>query len=102
MKWFKRMVCNWVREDWNSAQTRDHQVAEKYAINSISKGGPGRTVDADPTLQFKIYNAIGGKVVEFSRYDRKMDRHDHSIYVIGKEDDFGDKIAKIATLETLK
>jgi hypothetical protein len=100
MNWFKRIVVRWVREDWDRAG-RD-QVAEKYAINSISSGGPGRHVDSDPTLQFKIYNAIGGKVVEFSRYDRRTDRHDHSIYVIGKEDDFGDKIAKIATLETLK
>jgi len=66
MKWFKRMVCNWVREDWNQT-SRDNQVAEKYAISSISKGSSGRTVDADPTLQFKIYEAIGGKVVEFSR-----------------------------------
>jgi hypothetical protein len=100
MKWFKRMVCNWVREDWN--QTSRDQVAEKYAVGAISKGGSGRTVDADPTLQFKIYEAIGGKVVEFSRYDRRTDRHDHCIYVIGKGEDFGEKIAKIATLETLK
>lgn len=99
MNWFKRMVIGWVREDWDNAG-RDHRL-EKQAVNSISSG-PGRTVDTDPTLHFKIYNAIGGKVVEFSRYDRRSDRHDHCIYVIGKEDDFGDKIAKIATLETLK
>jgi hypothetical protein len=59
-------------------------------------------VEGEPVLNFKVYSAVGGKVVEFSRYDRKIDRHDHSIYVIGKDDDFGDKIAKIATLETLK
>jgi hypothetical protein len=101
MKWFKRMVVKWVREDWDSV--RHISEAEKYQLGvGISTKGPGRTVDADPTLQFKIYNAIGGKVVEFSRYDRRTDQHDHSIYVIGKEDDFGDKIAKIATLETLK
>jgi hypothetical protein len=99
MNWFKRMVVKWVREDWDSVRV---DQAEKYAINTISTKGHGRHVDADPTLQFKVYNAIGGKVVEFSRYDRKTDRHDHSIYVIGKDDDFGDKIAKIATLETLK
>lgn len=101
MNWFKRMVCNWVREDWNQA-SRDNQVPEKYAVGAFVKGSSGRTVDADPTLQFKIYEAIGGKVVEFSRYDRRTDRHDHCIYVIGKGEDFGEKIAKIATLETLK
>ena len=101
MNWFKRMIVNWVREDWNQS-TRDSQIKEKYAVNAISAGGPGRTVDADPTLSFKIYEAIGGKVVEFSRYDRRIDRHEHCIYVIAKGEDFGDKIAKIATLETLK
>jgi hypothetical protein len=59
-------------------------------------------VGSDPTLQFKIYNAIGGKVVEFSRYDRKADRHNHDIYIIGKNEDFGEKIAKIAMLESMK
>jgi hypothetical protein len=99
MNWFKRMIVKWVREDWDSVRM---DRAEQHAINTISSKSHGRYVDADPTLSFKVYNAIGGKVVEFSRYDRKTDRHDHSIYVIGKDDDFGDKIAKIATLETLK
>jgi hypothetical protein len=100
MKWFKRIIVRWVREDWDNA--RHVSEAEKYQLGTAIKGSSGRTVDAEPTLQFKIYNAIGGKVVEFSRYDRRTDRHDHSIYVIGKDDDFGDKISKIATLETLK
>jgi hypothetical protein len=100
MNWLKRIIIKWVHEDRNQS-TRDSHVKEKYAVNAIG-GGSGRHVDSDPTLQFKIYEAIGGKVVEFSRYDRRTDRHDHSIYVIGKGEDFGDKIAKIATLETLK
>jgi len=49
-----------------------------------------------------VYNAIGGKVVEFSRYDRKNDRSFHDIYIISKNEDFGEKIAKIAMLEVLK
>jgi hypothetical protein len=49
-----------------------------------------------------VYNAIGGKVVEFSRYDRHKDRSFHDIYIIGKDEDFGAKIAKIAMLEVLK
>jgi len=67
-------------------------------MNTVST----RDVNSDPTLQFKIYSAIGGKVVEFSRYDRKSDRHNHDIYIIGKDEDFGAKIAKIAMLESLK
>ena len=100
MIWFKRMIVKWVREDWDRAgREQDCYASPKISsMNTIST----RDVNSDPTLQFKIYNAIGGKVVEFSRYDRKADRHHHDIYIIGKNEDFGEKIAKIAMLETLK
>jgi len=100
MNWFKRMVVKWVRDDWeNARQEQDCYPSPKIAsMNSVST----RDVNSDPTLQFKVYNAIGGKVVEFSRYDRKSDRAFHDIYIIGKNEDFGEKIAKIAMLEVLK
>ena len=101
MNWFKRMVIKWVREDWDNARNTPQQdcyPSTKLSGNSIN----GRDVSSDPTLQFKIYNAIGGKVVEFSRYDRKSDRTFHDIYIISKDEDFGNKIAKIAMLEVLK
>jgi hypothetical protein len=100
MNWFKRMVVKWVREDWDNArQEQDCYPSPKLAsMNTVST----RDVNSDPTLQFKVYNAIGGKVVEFSRYDRHKDRSFHDIYIISKDEDFGAKIAKIAMLEVLK
>jgi hypothetical protein len=100
MNWFKRMVVKWVREDWDNArQEQDCYPSPKISsMSSVST----RDVNSDPTLQFKIYSAIGGKVVEFSRYDRQKDRQFHDIYIIGKNEDFGEKIAKIAMLENLK
>ena len=102
MNWFKRIVVKWVREDWEKAS---QQIPDDcYPSTKLSRGNSinSRDVNSDPTLHFKIYNAIGGKVVEFSRYDKKADRHHHDIYIIGKSEDFGEKIAKIAMLETLK
>jgi hypothetical protein len=93
------MVVKWVRDDWNNARPEeDCYPSTKLSSNSIN----GRDVSSDPTLQFKVYNAIGGKVVEFSRYDRQKDRQFHDIYIIGKDEDFGEKMAKIAMLEVLK
>ena len=101
MNWFKRMVVKWVREDWDKAS----QEQDCYESPKLSRGTNAlatRDVGSDPTLQFKVYNAIGGKVVEFSRYDRHKDRNFHDIYIISKDEDFGAKIAKIAMLEVLK
>ena len=106
MNWFKRIVVKWVREDWDN--TGRVQQEDCYPSPQMSRGNPistisGRTnVDSEPTLQFKVYNAIGGKIVEFSRYDPKSDRTDRQIYIIGKDEEFGEKIAKISTLEALR
>lgn len=107
MNWFKRIIVKWVREDWENAkdQPEDCYPSPKLGrgINSVStRDVSSDNVSSDPALQFKIYNAIGGKVVEFTRYDRQKDRAFRDIYIIGREEDFGAKIAKIAMLETLK
>lgn len=104
MKWFKKKFRNWCIDAWN---TRYEGIPDAVETNnrvrmgtgiSMSKGG----LESNATLQFTVYNAIGGKVVEFRRYDNRTDRSDFSVYVIGKDEDFGEKISKIATLETLK
>jgi hypothetical protein len=102
MNFIKRMVVKWVREDWDRAREDQDDCYPSPKLSRGMNAVATRDVGSDPTLQFKIYNAVGGKVVEFSRYDRKLDRHDHDIYIISKNEDFGEKIAKIAMLESLK
>ena len=99
MNWFKRMVVKWVRDDWENAGKQPEQDCYPTPKNSIMGS---RDIGSDVSLQFKVYNAIGGKIVEFSRYDRKSDRAEHQISIIGRDEDFGEKIAKISTLEVLK
>jgi hypothetical protein len=102
MKWFKSMIVKWVREDWDNA--RDQQE-DCYPNTKMSLGNAISTrsgIDSEPTLQFKVYSAVGGKVVEFNRYDPKTDRNDRQVYIIGKDEDFGEKIAKISMLEVLR
>jgi len=60
------------------------------------------SVGDEPVMRFKVYSAIGGRIVEFSRHDRRTDRHEHTLYIINNDEDFGQRIAKIATLENLK
>jgi hypothetical protein len=54
------------------------------------------------SLNFKVYKASGGTVLETSSYDRKTDRHNNSLYVITDEKDLGKEIGKIITLESLR
>jgi hypothetical protein len=96
MSWFKKWLFKKMQRAYHDSQIQD--------IECVSTGSIGlsRTLDSDAAMSFTIYNAIGGKVVEFRRYDRQRDRSEHTMYVVGNDEDFGQRIAKIATIETLK
>lgn len=59
-------------------------------------------LDSSNQLFFTIFNAIGGTVVEFRRTNHQLGRQDTSLYVINKEEDIGDRIARIIALENFK
>lgn len=102
MNWFKKIIIKWVREDWDNSQYTNEAVPSPRLQRGLAIKDNTQRLDSDATLTFTVYNAIGGKVVEFRRYDRKTDRSEHSVYVIGKDEDFGAKISKISTLECMK
>ena len=95
MNWLKRKIINWLKD------SHPEELGYANQANIAVKEVP-RSLDANASLNFTVYNAIGGKVVEFRRYDRHNDRSDFAVYIIGKDEDFGQKISKIATLEVMR
>lgn len=96
MNWFKKMIIRWVREDWNNA-SQTPEITSGLKIRADTD-----CIESDPVLNFKVYSAVGGKIVEFRKYDRNRDRSETQTYIITNDQDFGDRIAKIATMESLK
>jgi hypothetical protein len=94
MKWLKRKLRDWVRE------ANNYESGEKAM--SISSIDSTNTPDTEPVLTFRIYSATNGKILEFRRYDRKTDRTDNSTYIIEKDRDIGEYVAKCLSLEMLK
>ena len=52
-------------------------------------------------MRFTIYNANGGKVVQFSQYDSVKDRNRSSLYIVGDKDDLGQELSQIILKEQL-
>jgi hypothetical protein len=98
MNWFKKMVIRWVREDWNTASQKSCESTGKLVASRDIEPN----VESEPILNFRVFSAVGGKIVEFRRYDRQRDRHETQTYIITNDQDFGDRIAKIATMESIK
>ena len=53
-------------------------------------------------MSFTIHPANGGYVLEYSAYDDKTDRHNHNLHIIPSDQDMGQGIAHIITLEMLR
>ena len=98
MKWFKKMLWRWSYQ----GQELEEQNA-KVSRLAVSSRDSEAVCGDDPILNFKVYSAVGGKVVEFRRYDRKIDRNDTTTYII-TTNAFTEVliISKIATMEKLK
>lgn len=103
-RWFAKMS----QEVWedarngNNAVPRDDIISMKQARIGLISTGPTNIDQPERAIQFTIYNANGGRVVETRRYDRQKDRHSNGLYVITSDQDFGREIDKIITMEALK
>ena len=53
-------------------------------------------------VQFTVYAAEGGTVVETTMYDRKSDEHEHKLYIIAEGESFGTHLEQIVTMERLR
>jgi hypothetical protein len=91
MKRFKQALRNWLLHD-------ETVVAKERGISVYESN----SIDSEPVINFRIYSAQNGKILEFSKYDRVKDRSDRTVYIIHKEEDVAEKVAKCLSLELLR
>ncbi len=103
---FKRWMLKAVKEAVDAERQSSNLVGAGPDIISTKSHRIGRqdsSIDQpERAIQFTVYTANGGRVIETRRYDRKTDRHANNLYVITGEQDFGREIDKIITMEALR
>jgi hypothetical protein len=102
LKWFYRWLDSKIQhsrysdEDeavpMNSVQSKRRRIASVRENDEFS---------SEP-IQFRMYKAAGGWAIEFKHYDNRNDRMDTSLYVINGEEELGNQISRIITMEALK
>jgi len=53
-------------------------------------------------MNFTVYRANGGMMVEYNRYDDRKDQHCCELHIVHPDENLGDALAKIVTFESLK
>jgi hypothetical protein len=101
-RWFFKKLVEGAEFEKRQNQELESAISVDRLSNSlISKGSP--SIDQpERAIQFTVYSANGGRVVETRRYDKKTDRNTNGLYVINNDADFGKEIDKIITMESLR
>lgn len=100
---FKRWLLK-AMKDAVESDRRESQLAarDEPMTKATLQIGPASIDQPERAIQFTVYTANGGRIVETRRYDRKTDRSSNGLYIITGDQDFGREIDKIITMEALK
>lgn len=83
------------REAWEDANQLEKDVTPRLATvseRSLSTHG----------MNFSVYRADGGFVIETRQYDRKRDENNMNLHIITDDKDLGSEIGKIITYQNLR
>ena len=100
MKW----LDNWILKRAKRIRNRNE------TISSIDKLQTGISISEDrPSIgsskhimNFVVYRANGGVLVEINRYDERKDQHHCELHIVHPDEDLGAALGKIVTFESLK
>jgi hypothetical protein len=96
-------IANGIREALVGVKTKSYANEDSY-----QKCSPGMPISSNTLssngnngMNFTIYGAIGGKVVEFSTYNPNTDRHNRNLYIVTDKENLGEELGLIITKESL-
>ena len=98
MKW----LDNWILKRAKRIRNREE------TIKSIGRAELSMTEDRPSIgssrhrMNFVVYRANGGMMVEYTRYDERKDQHLCELHIVHPDENLGDALSKIVTFESLK
>lgn len=95
MNWLKNKLRSWVFEVEDDS--RYSTIKPSRAVGHSQS----RTLETRG-MNFTVYHASGGHVLEYNQYDEKTDRHYNRLHIIPTDQDLGQGISHIITLELLR
>ena len=95
-----QFIIRWLNKKFNH-YLKDASVREVYANQTIA--GSTKTSNLNSFgMNFTVYKANGGFIVEYHQYDRHRDRGEHKLHIVTEDKDLGEELGKIISFETLR
>ena len=91
MRWLKRRLRNWINSE----------DVETISSNKLVSARDRHELEGEP-IRFNIFRANGGTVVQTYIYDRQRDRSNTQLHIVRHDQDLGESLNKILTMESLR
>lgn len=110
-KWLAGKAQNFLIRHKRAEEQVQYKIREeKYAMGQVGVNLVGATIskgssnelESHPDLNFRMYRAENGYAMEVRQYDRRTERHTINLHLILDDQDLGQSIAQIITVESLK
>jgi hypothetical protein len=90
MNWLQRIIRNWINQEDEIKMSRATVVERD------------RSAPAQNGMNFCLYQAVGGHILESRNYNPKTDRTEGTLYMIHDDEDFARQVAHAIMLEQMK
>ena len=97
-KSFKQRIKDWLNNDNDQINKYPSTIGSQSHIGIISQADP---IDSHEGLTLTIHSANGGHVVNFRRYEHKIDRNTSKLYIITHDQKFEEALAQCIAMECL-
>jgi len=88
----RRQLQKLIRWVMNYDSNSTKSICEPMSTSSLNGKG----------MNFSIYSASGGHVMEYRMYDEKTDKMINNLHIITSDQDMGERIGLIVTTEILR
>jgi len=100
IKLFRKTVRNFMK--WAIGADEPVECVPDHYQNTQSKVMSGGGLnDRNNGMNFTVFNATGGNVIQFTTYDMTRDRGTSNLYVVTDRENLGEELAQIITRESL-
>lgn len=86
---WKQRLANWLT---SSSNDDNYLKPAPHEVETINSNG----------MRFSLHKANGGFVIETRLYDERNDRNINKLYIVTENQDLGEELGKIITMESLR
>jgi len=100
MKWLDNWILKRAKRIRQSNETI--QSIDKLSTGISTSGDRASIGSSRHRMNFIVYRANGGVLVEINRYDERRDQHHCELHIVHPDENLGEALGKIVTFESLK